>query len=243
MVLAKKDKVRLPVFGILIFFLALMIACGEEDKLGVKRGISAKDRPQLSTRNVKTLISDSGYTKYKVLTPLWNVYNGSSSDKNYWDFPEGVYLRQLDKNLREISMVAADSACYFPNEKLWKLFGRVEIDQKDKAYFYSDKIFFDDKKKLIYSDAFIHIKTPTQILEGKGFESNMDLTKYRVLKPTGMFPTKQQQPTGRAQAAFDQADKEADGPAFLQQPPGMQPAPPMPEPSPESEAPASETEE
>ena len=220
MVLAKKDKIRLlPLLSFVFLLTGIIVACGEEDKLAVKKGISAKNRPQLSTCNVMTLISDSGYTKYKVLTPLWNVYNGKE-DKNYWDFPKGVYLRQLDKNLKEVSMVAADSACYFPNKKIWELYGRVEIEQKDKSYFYSERIFFDDRKKLIFSDAFIHIKTPTQILEGTGFESNMDLTRYRVLKPSGMFPTQQHEPTGRAQNAFESA--EAESPSFLAPPPGMQ---------------------
>ena len=216
MVLAKKDKIRLRIFGVALLLVAVMSGCGEEDKLGIKKGIDTRNRPQLSTRNVSTLISDSGYTKYKVLTPLWNVYGGARKEP-FWDFPEGVYLRQLDKDLKEVSMVAADSACYFPNKKIWELYGRVEIEQKDKSYFYSDRIFFDDKQKLIYSDAFIHIKTPTQILEGTGFESNMDLTRYRVLKPSGVFPSQMHEPTGRAQAAFD--NDEADGPAFLMQPP------------------------
>lgn len=201
------------------FLIVVMLAgCGEEDKLAVKKGISARNRPQLSTSNVMTLISDSGYTKYKVLTPLWKVYN-ESADKSYWDFPKGVYLRQLDKDLKEVSMVAADSACYFPGKKIWELYGRVEIEQKDKTYFYSERIFFDDRKKLIFSDAFIHIKTPTQILEGTGFESNMDLTRYRVLKPSGVFPSRQHEPTGRAQAAFESA--EAEGPTFMDSPSGM----------------------
>lgn len=166
------------------------MSCHEDDKLGVVNAIDTKKTPQLSTRNVTTLISDSGYTKYKVITPLWNIYNGDPKEEreNFWDFPEGVYLRQLDKNLKVVSTVAADSACYFPNKKLWELYGRVEIDQKDKAYFYSERIFFDDKTKKISSDTFIHIKTPMEILEGVGFESNMNLTQYRVLEPTGMFP-------------------------------------------------------
>lgn len=200
--------------------IALLVGCGEDDKLGVKKGIDAKNRPQLSTRNVSTLISDSGYTKYKVLTPLWNIYSGARQDDTYWDFPEGVYLRQLDKDLREVSMVAADSACYFPSQKLWKLFGRVEIDQKDKAYFFSERIFFDDNRKIIYSDTFIHIKTPVQILEGTGFESNENLTKYRVLKPSGMFPAQQygqEGVPGRAREAFE--NEEADGPSFISAPP------------------------
>lgn len=189
MVLAEKDKIKLWLLSLVVGGTAI-VGCREDDKLGVTNAVDSKNMPQLSTRNVSTLISDSGYTKYKVLTPLWNVY-GNDKGEPYWDFPEGVYLRQLDHNLKVTSMVAADSACYFPNKKLWELYGDVEIDQKDKAYFFSQRIFFDDRQKRIYSDTFIHIKTPTQILEGVGFESNMNLTKYRVLEPTGMFPISQ----------------------------------------------------
>lgn len=169
--------------------------CREDDKLEVTANIDTDRMPQLSTRNVSTLISDSGYTKYKVVTPLWNVYDGKNQEgkeaEGYWVFPEGVYLRQLDHELKTVSTVAADSARYYPSRKLWELYGDVEIDQKDHAYFFSERIFFDDRVKKIYSDTFIHIKTPTQVLEGIGFESNESLTKYRVIKPTGMFPTKQ----------------------------------------------------
>lgn len=174
-------------------FMALLLvsACGEEDRLSVTKIADADRLPQLSTRNVSTLISDSGYTKYKVLTPLWNIYGVRDDEEPYWDFPEGVYLRQLDHDLQVVSTVAADSAVYFPNQKLWELYGDVEIDQKEKAYFFSQRIFFDDRRRIIYSDTFIHIKTPTQTLEGVGFESNQTLTRYRVLKPTGMFPTAQ----------------------------------------------------
>ena len=200
MVLAEKDKVtpesgceKSKVAPVSILFIILLLVvtggCREDDKLEVGANIDTSKMPQLSTRNVATLISDSGYTKYKVVTPLWNVYGGNDR-QGYWDFPEGVYLRQLDRDLSVVATIAADSACYFPSAKLWELYGNVEIDQKDKAYFFSQRIFFDDKRKRIYSDTLIHIKTPTQILEGIGFESNENLTRYRVLKPTGMFPAK-----------------------------------------------------
>lgn len=169
--------------------LTAVTACKEDDRLGVMGGVDPTNMPQLSTTNVSTLISDSGYTKYKVVTPLWNVYGGDGKEP-YWLFPKGVYLRQFDHDLQVTSTVAADSACYFPNKKLWELFGDVEIDQKGHSYFYSPRIFFDDREKRIYSDTFIHIKTPTQTLEGIGFESNQELTRYRVLRPKGMFPAK-----------------------------------------------------
>lgn len=193
--------------------LVAVASCREDDKLGVKR-IDVTNMPQLSTRNVSTLISDSGYTKYKVVTPLWNIFGGNNQEA-FWDFPEGVFLRQLDHNLNVVSTVAADSACYFPNKKLWELYGDVEIDQKDRAYFFSQRIFFDDKKKTIYSDTFIHIKTPTQVLEGIGFESNQSLTQYRVLNPTGMFPRRQLEGSDNGERIRDGEEIER---AFQQEP-------------------------
>lgn len=167
-----------------------MCGCREETKLDVASRLDPSRMPSLSTRNVETLISDSGHTKYKILTPLWNIY--SEGGDPHWDFPEGVYLRQLDRQLKEVAVVVADSAKYFTGRKLWQLMGNVEIDQKGKSYFSSQRIFFDDRGKRIYSDTFIHIETPTQILEGLGFESNQDLTRYTVLRPTGVFPVEQE---------------------------------------------------
>lgn len=173
-----------------------IVSCKEENKLEVAASVNPKKLPTLSTKNVLTYISDSGFTKYKIVTPLWNVYN--DVEEPFWYFPEGVYLRQLDHKLDVVATIAADSAKYFVGQRRWELYGNVEIDQKGKTYFATQRMFFDDREKLIYSDTFIHIETPTQILEGKGFKSNLELTRYTVLKPTGVFPMDQSQMTPMA---------------------------------------------
>lgn len=210
MVLAEKDKIIstlsysfifnrlriLPIGVLLSLMLSLFVACREENKLEVAKSVNPKKLPTLSTRNVLTYISDSGYTKYKIVTPLWNVYN--ETKEPFWDFPEGVYLRQLDHQLQVVATIAADSAKYFTSQRRWELYGNVEIDQKGRSFFASQRIFFDDRNKQIYSDTFIHIETPTQILEGLGFKSNMEMTRYSVLKPTGVFPMNQREMTQMA---------------------------------------------
>lgn len=187
---AKFDNLRFLHVGIvLLLMLTFVVACKEENKLEVAKAVNPKKLPTLSTRNVLTYISDSGFTKYKIVTPLWNVFN--EAKEPYWDFPEGVFLRQLDHQLKVVATIAADSAKYFTGPRRWELYGNVEIDQKGRSFFSSQRIFFDDKNKQIYSDTFIHIETPTQILEGLGFKSNMEMTRYTVMKPTGVFPMNQ----------------------------------------------------
>ena len=49
--------------------------CKEDGKLGVASRIDPKKMPSMTTVNVATLISDSGITQYKIVSPLWNVYD------------------------------------------------------------------------------------------------------------------------------------------------------------------------
>lgn len=203
--------------------LLLSGGCREERKLDVASTIDPEKMPSLSTRNVSTLISDSGVTKYKVVTPLWNIY--SETGDPCWKFPEGVYLRQFDRKMKVVATVAADSAVYYTERRLWRLEGNVEIDQRPDAFFTSQRIFFDDRRHRIYSDTFIHIETPTQILEGVDFEANEDLTNYTVRRPTGVFPVKNEgHPAQPAEAMPAEDVSVPSGPAL---PPGMRGARPV----------------
>lgn len=169
------------------FFLLLgAVACKEEKKVDVAASLVPEKMATMTTKNVSTLISDSGVIQYKVVSPLWKVYD--QVDTPYWIFPKGLFLQKYDNNMKVIATVAADSARYFKDKKLWKLMGRVELTKAPKDLFQSEELFWDQRTNKIYSDSFIHIETATHVLEGIGFVSNDKLTEYRVVKPMGIFP-------------------------------------------------------
>ncbi|MDE6638089.1 MAG: LPS export ABC transporter periplasmic protein LptC [Muribaculaceae bacterium] len=160
--------------------------CKDDGKLGVASRIDPKKMPTMSTVNVSTLISDSGITQYKIVSPLWNVYD--EVDTPYWNFPKGIYLQKYDRKFNVIASVAADSAKYFRMLNLWKLDGNVELKKEPGELFLTQQLFWDQRRNRLYSDSFIHIETPDRMLEGLGFESNDRLTKYTIRRPTGIFP-------------------------------------------------------
>lgn len=161
-------------------------SCTRETKIDVSGQLHPDKMPTMVTRNVNTLISDSGVTQYKIVAPLWYVYD--EVDTPYWLFPEGLYLQKFDRSFKVVATVAADSARFFRLQKLWKLEGNVEMTKEPKDLFLSPRVFWDQRKQKLYSDTFIHIENATHVLEGTGFESNERLTKYRILHPTGIFP-------------------------------------------------------
>lgn len=164
-------------------------ACKEDGKLGVASRIDPKKMPSMSTVNVSTLISDSGITQYKIVSPLWNVYD--EIDTPCWIFPKGIYLQKYDRHFNVIATVAADSAKFYRVQNLWQLDGNVELTKVPGQLFLTQQLFWDQRHRRIYSDSFIHIETPERMLEGHGFESNDQLTNYSIRRPTGIFPVPQ----------------------------------------------------
>ena len=171
---------------IAVALVSVLPGCKDDGKLGVASRIDPKKMPTMSTVDVSTLISDSGITQYKIVSPLWNVYD--EVDTPYWNFPKGIYLQKYDRKFNVIASVAADSAKYFRMLNLWKLDGNVELKKEPGELFLTQQLFWDQRRNRLYSDSFIHIETPDRMLEGLGFESNDRLTKYTIRRPTGIFP-------------------------------------------------------
>lgn len=166
--------------------MASLAGCREEAKVNVAASLRINRMPTMTTRNISTLISDSGVTQYRIVAPLWEVYD--EGENPHWRFPEGLYLRKYDRKFNVIATIAADSATYFKNRKLWRLDGRVEVTKNPREVFLSQQVFWDQNKGIVYSDSFIHIENATHMMEGYGFEANQDFTRYRISKPLGIFP-------------------------------------------------------
>ena len=175
---------------LILFLLTLLAssACTDDVKVNVASQINPDNMPMMTTHNVATFISDSGVVQYKIVAPVWEVYE--EVDTPYWIFPEGLYLQKYDPYFNVIATVAADSARFFSKLKLWRLDGHVEMTKAPKDLFLTSQLFWDQNRRKIYSDSFIHIETQTHVLEGLGFESDDRLMSYRVIKPQGIFPMK-----------------------------------------------------
>lgn len=185
---SNKNALRRASFA-LYAAVAIIVAagsCTRETKIDTASKLNPAKMASMVTHNVNTLISDSGVTQYKIVAPVWYVYD--EADTPYWSFPEGLYLQKFDPKFNVIATVAADSAKFYKIQKLWRLDGNVEMTKAPRDLFLSPRVFWDQRHQRLYSDTFIHIENSTHVLEGTGFESNERLTEYRILHPTGIFP-------------------------------------------------------
>lgn len=148
--------------------------------------VTAGDVPTMMTRDVETLISDSGVTRYKINTPVWYMYD--EVEEPYWRFPDGLNLVKFDNFFRTEATVDADSAIYYKRKQLWRLDGNVNISNVMNEKFLTQQLYWDQRSHKLYSDSFIHIERTDRVLEGYGFESNEQMTQYSIRKVSGIFP-------------------------------------------------------
>lgn len=167
-----------------------MSACRHQT---LQQGEETLPREQIAamiTDSVSTLISDSGVTRYRIDAPQWCFYD--KTDPPYQEFPKGIYLEQFDPQLTVQASLKADYAHYNETQQLWTLRGNVHALNRKGEQFDTPLLFWDQKTHRVYSDTTIHITREKSIISGVGFDSNEEMSKYTILKPTGMFPIKEE---------------------------------------------------
>lgn len=179
-----KLSIRILPLGILI--LSFLISCGGNKKEYVNAPLDREAMPSMRDDSVTMLISDSGLIKYKLITKNWEFFENSKDP--HWYFPEGLYLEQFDTSFHKQTSIKADTAWNFTLRKLWRLKGNVFIENIQNETFSTDEMFWDEKQQKVYSDKYIEINRPNKlILKGIGFESNMNMTQYRIFRPRDTY--------------------------------------------------------
>lgn len=166
--------------------LLLAGACSEEKTDVVHRATDGDSVPTMMTRDVTTLISDSGVTRYRITTPLWLVFDEASEPN--WKFPDGLFMEKFAPDYTTDATIVCDSATYFKDKSLWRLDGNVNILNTQGEKFLTQQLFWSQRDRKVYSDSFIHIERNDRVIEGYGFNSNERMTTYSILKPSGIFP-------------------------------------------------------
>lgn len=175
---------------LLLLFCFVLVGCVKKEVRN--RAGAIEDRKTMAVLEgdeVTTLISDSGITRYRIRAKKWLVFD--KADTPYWEFPEGIYLEKFNLDLQADATVEADYAHYDEPAQLWTLRGNVQAMNLEGEQFETPLLFWDQKSESVYSDSSIVITREASVIMGVGFRSNQEMTKYTILRPTGVFPIKE----------------------------------------------------
>lgn len=184
--LSDKTIIASLLLGLAMFF----FSCG---KSSLQPSVESQPREQVAaliTDSVVSLVSDSGITRYRLEAPKWLMYD--RTEPPYQEFPDGIYLEQFDEQLAVQAQLKADYAYYNETEQQWTLRGNVHALNRKGEQFDSPELKWNEQTHRVFSDTTIHITREHSIIEGVGFDSNEEMTKYTILNPTGVFPIEEE---------------------------------------------------
>ncbi len=197
--LSLKNKIKFQTASSISILLAVLICIGcESNKPEEIKAISnLEDTPSLIIKKLETTICDSGLIKYKFISNELLQYD--KKQKPYIDFPQGLHVIIYNNKEQIDAQIKCNYAIYQQSEKLWELKNDVEAVNFKGEVLNTEQLFWDEQKHKVYSDLFVKITTPNEILTGIGFESNENLSKYLFRKPQGEFEVENSNPSASTQ--------------------------------------------
>jgi LPS export ABC transporter protein LptC len=132
--------------------------------------------------------TDSGVLKAKLYSPLMERYPQSAEP--YMEMKKGVKGYFYNRNGEIESSLTANYAISYENRKIIEVRNNVKVKNIRAEELETEKLIWDQRRELIYTDNFIKVKTPDEILYGTGFESNQNFTRYRIKNLKGRVSIK-----------------------------------------------------
>lgn len=170
-----------PVLFPVLVSLFLITSC-INDKGEVEKVTNEKVLPVESTFDSHIYYSENAEMKIKAFAPEMNRYLG---DVNYTEMPQGVEVIFYDSVSEEGSRLTANYAIDRQDDFIMEAKNDVVITNAEGEMLNTEHLIWDRKAQRIYSEVFVKITTPDEVIMGEGFESNETFSKYKILKPKG----------------------------------------------------------
>ena len=161
-----------------IFSILFLASCSKNDTLDE---ISKDVHDQLST-GVEITLTKKGNITATINSEILKKNNQSLQLELY----DNVNVNLFDENFEHKSLIKSQSAIVNEKENRMKAYGNVIVTSNDGKILMTDSLSWDNNSDKIYTNSNLEfITSDTDTLYGTGFESNIDLTDWNILKPRG----------------------------------------------------------
>lgn len=166
-----------------LFLVVMLFSCGNDLK-EVQDFLADKNLPIGVAKNVNLIHTDSGRVKTKLITPLLHDFSNRETHP-YQEFPEGIKIITFDKKKDSVTLTANYTRTY-SKTGISEVKGNIIVtNHKEKSKLFTEQLFWDQTTHYIYTEKAFILITKTDTINGKGFESNEDLSKVTMKDISG----------------------------------------------------------
>lgn len=158
-----------------------MVACDTDEKKDTAPQIYSGPLSKLS--NATILYSDSAIIKANVKADeILDMQNGDR------EVPKGMFITFFENDGTTSATLRADYAYYTKEEDRWKATGNVIVNNiANKEVLKSEELFWEPKTEQVYTEKFVKIETPGELMTGTGLKAKQDFSEWTLEKPEGII--------------------------------------------------------
>lgn len=165
-----------------IAFLSLLVAACGNDGRKPKVPVTYTG-PVAVARDIETMYKDSAYVKVRVMAPLRNEFSNGDSE-----YPKGITIKFYNSKGLHESTITARYAQYDRASDTYQGKGNVVVENHlEKKRLDSEELRWNHMEKRVFTDQFVRITTPTEVVTGMGLTASEDFKQYKILKVQGIF--------------------------------------------------------
>jgi len=158
-----------------------IMSCGDKFK-PTQTELNTNEAPSQESWNSTVIFSDSGNTKAVLKAGHISVF----SDKGFTLIDSGAVV-DFYKGGEVGSTLTGRRGRIEDKSKDIMIYDSVKVVNKEGSELRTQKLFWNNKTQRVSSDDFVSIKTPSETIEGIGFESDQNLKNYKIFKVSGTF--------------------------------------------------------
>lgn len=169
-----------------VFSVILLLLSGtscETDLEVIKSFPEDEHMPSQSMVNAEIKYTDSARLQLRLTAP--EIHNYSKSTEKYTEFSSGMLAEFFDKSGNIESQISSKYAIYNTDKGLWEARDSVKVINKEGEILNTEQLFWDEKEKIIYSNSFVKISRPNEVIMGEGFEADETFSRWRINRIQG----------------------------------------------------------
>lgn len=165
-----------------IFFAFLLVSCDTERDQEKVSEILSDTLFSEHAEDVEMRYSDSGVMKALIKAPVLDRYPVSEP---YTIFEKGVEAFFYTPDGQIENTVKSNYAIRKEKAKTVEMRRDVRLENNKGEKLNTEKLIWDQATSKIYTDAFVKITTPDNIIYGDGLEANQDFSEYKIFNVKG----------------------------------------------------------
>ncbi|MCX7984085.1 MAG: LPS export ABC transporter periplasmic protein LptC [Bacteroidetes bacterium] len=179
-------RLKLLVVLLVCVLLSLFFGCEDKVKPSVLTDISGEELPQQESWNSTITVVDSGRVKAIIQAGYLRYFEETSQT----ELNGGVLVRFYGFTGKQTSYLISEEAVIDENTNDMEARGNVLVVSSDSSRLRTERLFWDNKRQLIYTPNFVTITTSKERLQGHGFEADQSLRYYKIFRVTGQATMK-----------------------------------------------------